>query len=203
LTFQDDSRITEEVSTAVNADLVNMWRSAIMKARQQDSERRPADTTTALVINFDGAGLPLSIGMGGVPQLPPGAYRIVGCHMTAAIWNPVTRLLSPVSVTASVDLRLASVGLWASGGTPLYPPGLPPSLSNQIEAEIDLTGWTTSLQPGDLISYVLTDIAGTATVLTLTLSLRRVDLIGVQVNTLDDGDTTFTDEDGVPFEVRG
>ena len=184
------------VTPSADAQLVNMWRSAIMKARLREDEVKRQPDQVALILNFDGAGQPLTVGMCGIPTMPPGAFRIIGCHMNAGIWNPDLLRVSPIPVTASVDIRLTSNGHWAGAGTALYGTTRP-TLTAQEEASIDISGWIVELQPGDILPYALATFSGTATVLTLTLLLRRIDLIGIDAPTVvDDSGTTLVDEDG-------
>jgi len=184
--------------------LVEMFRSLLRKAQESQQFEKTPDQTTALVINFDGAGAALVPGMGGAPLIPPGGYRILGIHMASGVWNPLTLTIEPIICTAVVDIRFATAGLWASGTSPIYPDATSPiTLVNQSEVDIDTSLWVQNLQPGDLLVYTLQSFFGTATVLTVTLNLRRLNLIGVGVDQVtDDPGTAFTDAAGNPFEVR-
>ena len=180
-------------------------RIILEKARQREREEirhQQATGDTALIINFDGAGQPLTVGMGGVPQMPNGSFTIVGCHMAAGIWSPTLFRVTPVAASASVDMQLASRGFWA-GGTISLTGGTRPALTSQAEADISLAGWITELQPLDMIAYALATFTGTATVLTLTLTLRRLDVLGIGTDPITDttGDTV-TDESGFPVVIR-
>ena len=169
----------------------------LAKARQREWEQQAEQAVTcALIMNFDGAGSALTVGMGGIPQMPSGAFTIVGCHMAAGIWNPSILRVSPIAATASVDIRLTSNGHWSGAGTTLYGTTRP-ALTAQEEATIDISGWIVDLQPGDILPYALATFTGTATVLTLTLTLRRVDVTGTGAPTVVDGSgDTLVDEDG-------
>lgn len=189
----------------VNPALVEMFRSLLRKATQDLSGPQNTPDTTALIINFDGGAAPLFVGMGGVPKIPPGGYRIIGIHLASGVWNPLTLTVEPIICTAVVDIRLATAGLWVAGTTPIYPDVTSPiQLLNQSEADIDVSLWVQNLQPTDILIYALTEFIGTASILTVTLNLRRLNLIGVGVDPVTDGTTgtDFTDGSGVPFEVR-
>lgn len=200
MTFSPAANDTPFNDPSAQPDLVQMWRSAINKARQEIPP--PPLLTSALIINFDGAGLPLTVGMGGIPELPPGAFRVIGAHLAAGIWSPTSLTITPIIVTASVDIRLAAQGTWGGGSRPLYG-STRPSLSAQAEADIDVTGWITELQPGDLLPYALATFSGTATVLTFTLTLRRIDVVGIDAPPVTDvAGSSFTDSSGRAFTTR-
>lgn len=188
------------------AELTEMFRSLIRKSYQQPPDTAgTAPRITSLSVNFDGGGQPLVIGMSGIPQMPAGAYRIIGCHMAAGIWDPVSLTLRPAQVSAQVDIRLASLGLWPGGSVPIWG-GTIPHLQNQSEVDMDITDWAiVNLQPFDQIVFSLVSISGTLTTITTTLSLRQLDVVGIGVNPMTDDDpeaTEFTDDDGFAFETR-
>lgn len=204
MTVSDAVNDTPFNNPAASPELVNMWRSAIMKARGgQESQKPAAAQVCALIINFDGAGQPLTVGMGGIPQLPPGAFRIVGIHLAAGIWSSTALRITPVNVTCQVDISLATSGLWSGGSRPMY--DTLPGLTNQSEVSIDPLTWLiTDIQPGDMIPYALVTFTGPATVLTVTLSLRRIDVTGLGAPPLtDESGNTFTDANGLPYVSRG
>jgi hypothetical protein len=205
VTFEAIDDIGENLQTlAVNAELVNMWRSAIMKARQQQEDQKPQqEQVCALIMNFDGSGLPLIVGMGGIPQIPPGAFRLVGIKLAAGAWSSTQLKIIPVTVTCSVDVSLATSGSWSAGSRAMYDSR--PALTNQSEISIDPATWLiTDIQPGDMVAFTLASFSGQATVLTVTLSLRRIDVIGVGAPTLtDEGGDAFTDASGRPYFSRG
>lgn len=190
---------------AVNADLVNMWRSAIMKARMQQEHVRTSTTAQmcALVMNFDGAGQPLTVGMGGLPVMPPGAFTIVGANILSGIWSPTTGRLTPLVVTrAVVDLYLAASGNWAAGATPISSVYLISQAESNF-VNVVPTWPITQLQPGDIVSYVLSDFVGSASVVTVTLALRRLDVVGVDAPSVtDSGAAVVTDSSGRPVTTR-
>jgi hypothetical protein len=127
--------------------------------------------------------------------------RILGCHLFSGIMT--TGGPAPIASTASVYLGLASQGSWATGSQPLYA-GTMPSISASAEANVDTSGWILELQPGDLIPYGLVSFTGSATFLTLTLPVRRLDVRGIGLQSVDDGGgTAFTDGSGNEFTVRG
>jgi hypothetical protein len=175
----------------------------LAKARQREEQQRIEQAqSSALIMNFDGAGQVLTVGMGGLPEMPSGAFRIVGAHLAAGIWNPTSLSVVPITVTASVDIRLASHGMWQGGARPLYGTTRP-GLTAQAEADIDVSGWITELQPGDILAYALATFDGTATVLTLTLTLRRINVVGIDAPGVTDGSgTDFTDSSGRSFTTR-
>lgn len=178
----------------------------LAKARQREEQQRAASAEQAdpcaLVMNFDGAGQPLTVGMGGIPELPSGAFQIVGAHLAAGIWSLTGLRIVPIPTTATVDIQLAAQGTWGGGSIPLYG-AIRPGLSLQAEADIDLTGWITELQPGDILAYALSTFTGTATVLTLTLTLRRIQVVGIDAPPVtDDTGADFTDSAGRAFTTR-
>lgn len=175
----------------------------LAKARQRaEQQAREQALTAALIMNFDGAGSALTVGMGGIPEMPSGAFRIVGAHLAAGIWNLTDLRIAPIITTATVDIRLASHGMWAGGSRPLYGT-VRPGLSAQAEVDIDVSTWITELQPGDILSYALATFTGGATVLTLTLTLRRIDVTGIDAATFTDGSgVDFTDASGESFRIR-
>lgn len=202
MTFDEQRRLSPVLDTDVQPDLVNMWRSAIMKARLHVDEKPPVIQAGALIMNFDGAGQALTVGMGGIPEMPSGAFRIIGAHLAAGIWNPTALSMVPIITTATVDIQLASHGMWAGGSRPLYGT-VRPGLTAQAEADVDITGWITELQPGDILSYALATFTGTASVLTLTLTLRRIDVTGIDAAAFDDtAGAAFTDSSGLAFTIR-
>lgn len=194
-----------DVDTIVpSPDLVNMWRSAIMKARLTQEQTRKLETndTVALIMNFDGSGLPLTAGQGGVPQVPPGAFRIIGIKLVAGAWSSTALKIIPVTVTCSVDVSLAASGSWAAGSRAMY--DTRPSMANEAEVSIDPASWLiTEIQPGDMVAFTLSTFTGQATVLTVTLSLRRIDVTGLGAPALtDETGNTFTDANGNPYFAR-
>lgn len=192
--------MTMTESDAPPAELVEMWRDNLRKSQQT---LPPAPVlTSALVMNFDGAGQALTVGMGGIPEMPPGAFRIIGCHLTAGIWNLPALKIVPIATTASVDISLASQGQWVGGSRPIYGT-VPPSLTAAAEADIDVSSWIVDLQPGDILAYALSTFSGAATVLTVTLTLRRVDAIGIGAPAVTDSTGAgFTNASGQTFTLR-
>jgi len=180
-----------------------MFRSLIRKAYVDPNRGTSAPAQSgAIIINLDNSIRPLFAGMCGIPQIPPGGWQIIGIHLAAGTWNPTSFRLQPVSCTATIDLRLASLGTWgAAGGIPLAP--VMPRLVNQAEADIDITGWITSLQPGDQLIYSLSQFTGNATCITMTIAMKRIDQTDVgNPPVVDDTGTEFTDPDGDPFTTR-
>jgi hypothetical protein len=78
-----------------------------------------------------------------------------------------------------------------------------PSLANQSEADVDITGWITSLQPGDQLIYSLSQFTGLATCITMTIAMKRIDQTDVgNPPVVDDTGGQFTDTSGDPFTTR-
>jgi hypothetical protein len=184
-------------------ELVQMWRSAINKAR---TEIPPAPVLPSVILaNFDGVGLPLTVGMAAFAEVTF-PCRLLGCHIYAGVAN-ITTGIQPIACSASVELRLAAQGQWASGSRTVYATTRP-TLTAAVEADVDITGWVTSFQPGDVLTYVLSTFTGTATVLTISLPVRRLDVVGVGSPSLRDGagsvilGTEFTTSAGEPFVLR-
>lgn len=192
-------------AVAPTPQLMEMWRSVIRKAYQQPPDAQTIGMrVTSLSVNFDGGGQPLVIGMSGIPQMPAGAYRIIGCHLAAGIWDPVALSLRPAQVTCAVDIRLASLNLWPGGSQPIYGETIP-QLNQTPEAEMDLTDWRIlNLQPLDQLVFSLLEVTGTLTTITTTLSLRQIDLagLGVESQTEEGTGEEFTDQFGFPMEER-
>jgi hypothetical protein len=182
-----------------NPELVEVWRTLIAKARQEIPP--PPVLPASININFDSAGTPLTANMAGLCEI---AFpcRILSCHMFAGTASGSSGIL-PTVATATVDLRIGSQGQWAGGSMPLYPAGAP-TMTNTSEAAIDTTGWIDDLQPGDLLLWRLVSIVGTATWLSVTLRIRRLDVTGLGVAALtNQGAVNFTDASGASFVVRG
>lgn len=176
----------------------------LAKARNRtDAQDIQTAQPSALVINFDGVGLPLTAGSAGLYEIRF-PCRILACHMFAGVFDPVSLLPVPTAATASVELRLAQQGLWSAGSAPLYGTGVRPSMTAIAEAEPSIASWTLDLQPGDLIVYALSAFVGVATFLTLSLPVRRLDVTGIGVSSWTDADgVAFTDAGGEPFVIRG
>lgn len=192
---------------SVEALVDKAFTTLLDKARSREFAFAPEANTApaiALVINFDGAGFPLAAGMAGIPQLPPGAFRITRVHMAAGIFDVISGDIAPAPITATVTLRQATAGAWAGASLPLWGPSGPPTIVNQAEADIDTTDWPLiELQLGDMIPYCLSSITGTATVLTVTLTLTRsVDDLGTDV-LVDANGNPITDTNGLAVVNRG
>lgn len=182
---------------AVNPELDAMWISILRKAQQQ-IEKPPASPST-LMINFDGAGQVLTVGQGGILQVPF-PCRILGC----TVYSGIASVLGPVPVlttAASIYVGLAVKGFWGSGSVPLNNTGVAPFITDAFESEIDIDGWLTDLQPGDLISYSLVSFTGTATFLTVAINVRKLDVINLGVSSVVDSGDTLTSS-GLPVTSR-
>jgi hypothetical protein len=181
-----------------------MWRSAIKKAHQEIPP--PPVLPSVILANFDGAGQVLTVGMAAFAEVTF-PCRLLSCHIYAGVAN-ITTGIQPIACSASVELRMAAQGQWASGSRTVYAT-TPPTLTAAEEADVDITGWITSFQPGDVLTYVLSTFVGTATVLTISLPVRRLDVVGVDSSALTDGagsvtpGTNFTTSGGASFVLRG
>ena len=182
--------------------LVEMWRNNLRKSRPPQPDRPVLPSV--IVMTFDGAGQALTAGQAGIAEITF-PCKIIGCHMYAGIYSPSLLKLVPAVISATVDLGLAIRNSWVGGSVPLYGTSPRPALASQAESDVDVSGWPViDMQPNDLIPYALVSITGTATVVTLTLVLRRVDLTGTGVEDVFDGaGIDFTDANGDPFTVRG
>lgn len=169
--------------------LVEMWRSAITKARQEIPPQPVLPTV--LLATFDGVGLPLTVGHAQFVHVTF-PCRLLSCHIFAGETNLGTAIggILPSICSASIELRLATQGLWAAGSRPVYAT-TPPTITAAAEEDVDIDGWVTSFQPGDVLTYTLATFTGTATVMTISLPVRRVDVVGLDSQTLTDatGDT--------------
>ncbi len=179
--------------------LVEMWRSAINKARQEIPP--PAVLPTVISINMDGIGLPLVVNTAGLIEVTF-PCRLLGCRIYAGTAADTDGLM-PTAVTATIDLRLGSQGSWIGGSQTLYGTDAIPTISASAEISLDVTLWHTDLQPGDLILWRLVAFDGTATWMSVQLPVRRLDTTGIGVSSLfDGGSIDFTDGGGSPFVLR-
>lgn len=174
---------TDNPVDARRAELVAMFQSLIRKA--QKIEQAAAAETHAINLIFDGSGTALTVGMGGIVEIPY-PCRIVGCRMMAGITSVAG--VSPIPTTATVWLGVsAGTDGWDSGVFPIFG-AVQPTLSHEAEATIAHTAWDVlELQPYDAISYTLTSFIGTATVMTLALLIRKVDATGLGSDDLFSG----------------
>jgi len=194
-------------SPADQPELVEMFRSLIRKAYQDTSNIRPpaASTSTVILANFDGGGLPLTAGQACFVEITF-PCQLLSCHIFSGVAS-IDAGIQPFACSATIELRVATQGLWVSGSRPVYGAAAP-SISG-VEATVDITDWVTSFQPGDVLTYVLSSITGSATVLTISLPVKRLEVVNVGSQALTDsfGSVTpgqdFTTADGAPFVVRG
>lgn len=188
---------------SVDSVLDQAFTTLLAKARQRTVDDTPvaAAQTAVILINFDGGGVPLVAGASGnVPEITF-PCTILACHLYAGI--VVGGVPQPVAVSAGVELRLGAQGLWASGSVPLYG-GTRPGMTAVAEANPSIAGWTTELQPGDLLPNALFSFTGPATFLTVALPVRRLEVVGLGVLGLTDGaGDAFTDAGGASFTIRG
>ena len=192
-------------NSAAQPALVEMWRNNLRKSRviaqQRDPTVTPPATNTQAVVNivFDGGGQALVAGLGGLVEITFAA-RILGCHMYAgyvSLDGP-----APWEATATVYLGLGAQAAWPAGSRPMYGDAMP-SMTNVNEKILDVTTWTLDLQPGDLITYALTEVVGTATFLVVSLPLQRIDTTGIGLTPATDvAEEPFTNQAGQTFTLR-
>jgi hypothetical protein len=180
--------------------LVEMWRSAINKARQEIPP--PPVLPTTISINMDGVGEPLVVNQAGLIKVTF-PCRILACDIFAGTAGDTDGLM-PAAVTATVDLRLGTQGAWSGGSTTLYGTGAIPTITASAEANLSVTGWHIDLQPFDLILWRLATFSGAATWMAVELAVRRLDTTGIgESGFFDSASIDFTDSSGNPFVVRG
>jgi hypothetical protein len=193
MTFEAPVNGTPFNNPSAQPELVQMWRSAINKARQEIPP--PPLLPACIEANFDAGGVVLTVPMACFVEVTF-PCRILSCHMFAGTAS-VTSGIVPTSVTASVELRLARQGVWSAGSSALYGTGVRPTMTATSETNVSITGWVTDLQPGDVLTYVLATFTGAATVLGITLPIRRLDVVGVGANSvLDSALNTVIDSSG-------
>ncbi len=200
MTFEAPVNDTPFSIPSAQPALVDMWRSAINKARQ---EIPPAAVLpTVISINMDSVGLPLVPNMAGMIQVTF-PCRILGCFIYAGTANDTDGLM-PASVTATVDLRLGTQGDWSGGSVALYNTDTIPTITAAAETSLSVDLWHIDLQPGDLILWRLVTFLGSATWMSVQLSVRRIDVTGIGVSSVfDPSSVDFTDGGGNPFVIRG
>jgi hypothetical protein len=187
---------------SVDSVLDDAFTLLLAKARTRlpDEGLNPPLPTT-ININFDGVGLPLTVNMAGLVEITF-PCTILGCHIYAGTAGSTG--LQPSFVTATVDLLLSQQGTWASGAATLYNTGTIPTITAAVETSVSITGWIVNLQPGDLILWRLATFSGTATWMSVTLPIRRLDTQNIGVLSLfDSSSINFTNASGSPFVVRG
>lgn len=144
---------------------------------------------TTITIPFSAGGLVLpSSGLPGVVEIP-GSLSLVWVHMFAG-----NEAGSPVTVTASVDVRLTSEGSFG-GSTPIYGTTLP-RLQSDAAISIDIAGWRRNYTTGDAIVYRLASFSGLATWLTLTMQMRPTVVILGQTGLTDNAGNPVLDNAG-------
>jgi len=139
--------------------LVEMFRSV-----RSDARNDPKPTETAQTFNieftFDGAGqLPV---LGDVLIFPAGILnaRLVGAQMVA-----------DVAAAATITISLSTVSGWPTL-VPLAP--APPAITTSAAVAFDVSAWTQTLQPNDILSAKLTAVTAPLTSVTLALFYRRL-----------------------------
>jgi hypothetical protein len=186
----------DQLSEDADAKIRNAVRMIIAKATPASQVQGAVGTV--LLANFDGVGVALTAGMAGMIEVNF-PCRILGCHMYAGIATPIGP--QPIAATASVYLGLGAQGSWATGSRTLYANTMP-TLSGTAEANVDTTGWVRELQPGNVIPYQLVSFVGSATFLTVALTVRRLDTVGVgAIDMVDVAGAAFTDSNGAEFVV--
>lgn len=165
----------------------------------------PNSTTDpcALMMNFDGVGTVLRAGMGGIPQVPQGSFTITGCKITSGAYNTTRASIVPVNCTATINIQIASQGHWSGGSRKVWGSDLP-TIFNASEADVSVAGWdVTEIQPGDILPFSLVTFSGAATVLTVTLQLRRFTTVGIGTTDINSGSNTVTDTSGNHIILQG
>lgn len=182
---------------ARQAQLTTMFQSLLKKAHALDD---PATAEPAMInIVLDGAGQPLTAGMGGIIQIPY-PCRILAATIYAGVTSLIGVYPSIASATIYLGLSTAANGnAWSNGLRPLYGSAVP-ELANEDSVGIDVTDWVRELQPYDVIAYALTTFTGTASLLTLALLVKKLDVQGLGVSGVSsDGDTIVSGSDLVVF----
>src|SRR5215831_12454094 len=99
----------------------------------------------------------------------PYPSALVWCHVYAGDGHG-----EPIPVTATIELRITKFSSFGSGPTALYGSGARPALSFAAANNVNLDGWITNFDTGDLIIAYPSTYSGTAVWLALTLQLRPV-----------------------------
>jgi hypothetical protein len=176
------------------ARLAQMWTELFSSIRTAPSTRL-ADTAS-INITFDGAGATLVEGMSGVVQIPF-PCRIIDAWMFSGIFG-VGGTQPAITTSCSIMLSLSQIGQWSSGTGSI---GSAPSLSGAAEQQQDISDWIVNLQPGDLIAYSLADFIGSATFVTLTLTVRKLDVVNIGLGSVTDSGIAIT-SDGRQVTLR-
>jgi hypothetical protein len=181
--------------TDQQARLAQMWMDLLSNVQQP---KLPTFTDTASInITFDGAGAPLVTGMSGI-VLVPFPCRIIAAVMFCGLYGVGGTV--PAQCTASIELGLSQVGFW-QGGQQSLTGGVAPAIADVSEQAQDITDWITDLQPSDIITYSLVDFLGTATFVTLTLWVRKIDAINIGLDRVTDSGSSIT-SDGSAVTLR-
>lgn len=180
-------------------ELTAMFEGLIRKA--QPTPDPPTAEPAMINIVFDGAGQPLTVGMGGILQIPY-PCRILSATMFAGTTSTIGVTPAVVSANVFVGLSTGSLGdAWANGVAPLYGTSLP-AIVDSDSSEMDVTSWVRELQPYDIIAYALTSFTGTATLLNLGLLVKKLDIQGLGIaEVLSGSDNIVSGSDRVVFRT--
>lgn len=175
---------------SVDAKVDRAFITLLGKAQRPDPP--PPVLPVSIEFGFDGVGAAPDLDMVSKGSVVFPA-RIIGCYIHAG--NPQT---APAAATATFDLRIGRRGSWASGTVPLYGP-LQPGMADVAEQDFSIAGWyTLDLQPGDLLVARLLSFSTSAgaTWVTLSLVVRRLDVLGMGLSTVvsDTGDILIDDD---------
>jgi len=167
--------------------LVEMFRAV-----RSDARNDPKPTETAQTFNieftFDGAGqLPV---LGDVLIFPVGALnaRLLGAQMVA-----------DVAAAATITLSLSTITGWPTL-VPLAP--VAPAINVSAAVAFDVSSWTQTLQPNDILSAKLTAVTAPLTSVTLALFYRRLKWSSVTPGVIDLGLNNIVSLTGATVQRR-
>jgi hypothetical protein len=169
--------------------LVEMFRGV-----RQDARADPTPTEIS-------AAFPIDIGFDGAGLLP-----VIGSVMILPLGNLKARITAAVIVangigSATIDLRLGTI-TDVPVLTPISRGGVIPTLVLAASTPLDISTWTTNLQPSDVLIATLLSASGSYTCVTLSLHCRRLKW-PAGTSTLTDGSgNTFTTTGGATVTYR-
>jgi len=153
----------------------------LRKARQDDQAlQKPLAQASTVNFHFGGSTTAVTAGQTGFAEIPFAA-TILSTHVYAG-----SALGAPVAVTTTFDLQFGQKDFFATGVLSPLHAGTLPGMTTLAEAEIDMTGWLTQIAAGDLLFCRLATFSGLATWVLVTVTLRRLDVIGLGINDLTD-----------------
>lgn len=146
----------------------------LFRGVRQDARSDPKPTTVAdmagIALGFDGGGLPLVAGLGGIVEVPF-SCRIVGARMFATDSQG-----NATPVDATVDVRYSDFNNFPTASA-IYDsiPSLSSSGNPQGSKDIDISNWPYRRAISrDVLQYQLKTFVGDATKLTLSLWVRKI-----------------------------